>query len=227
MAKKAASGAIEVGDESVSRREVRRQLRQDVGRTQLLDAAEEVFGEFGFHDTTLKAIAERAEFSVGSVYTFFENKDDLFLSVLLRRGSEFVPGMQDAVDRGATPLEELHQLVDFEVGFFRQNPHFGRLYLRSGSIALPVVEVAVSPTLSENFQRAMEIQAGIFQRGQKAGELRDGDPFVLARLLSGLISAYQSLDPAVVLGDPGASERLGLDALHEIVDGAFRRGARR
>jgi AcrR family transcriptional regulator len=226
MAKKAGSTSDEASDERVSRREQRRQLRQDVGRTQLLDAAEEVFGEFGFHDTTLKAIAERAEFSVGSVYTFFENKDDLFLSVLLRRGAEFVPGMQHAVDRGDTPLAELHELVDFEVGFFRQHPHFGRLYLRSGSIALPVVEVPVSPGLSENFQQAMDIQAGIFERGQEAGELCDGDPLVLARLLSGLISGYQALDPAVVLGEPGAPERLELARLHQIVEGAFRRSHR-
>src|SRR5688500_14139506 len=85
--------------QAASRREQRRLLHQDLSRAQLLDAAEEVFGEKGFHDTTLKEIAELAEFSVGSVYSFFENKDDLFPNVFLRRGSEFLPGM-DAVVNG-------------------------------------------------------------------------------------------------------------------------------
>ena len=76
--------------QATSRREQRRQLHQDLSRTQLLDAAEEVFGAKGFHETTLKEIAELAEFSVGSVYSFFENKDDLFLNVFLRRGEEFL-----------------------------------------------------------------------------------------------------------------------------------------
>ncbi|MEY2448468.1 MAG: hypothetical protein QOH79_1944, partial [Acidimicrobiaceae bacterium] len=57
-----------------SLREERRLRQQEVGRTQLLDAAEEVFGQKGFHDATLKEVAELAEFSVGSVYSFFENK---------------------------------------------------------------------------------------------------------------------------------------------------------
>jgi hypothetical protein len=68
----------------------------------------------------------------------------------------------------------------------------------------------------------MDSEADVFRRGQKAGLLRDGDPVVLARLFTGLIYSYQSLDPAVV-SDDDTSERLSLDALHEIIDGAFRR----
>jgi AcrR family transcriptional regulator len=207
---------------TASRREQRRQLHQDLSRTQLLDAAEEVFGAKGFHDTTLKEIAELAEFSVGSVYSFFANKDDLFLHVFLRRGDEFLPGMQAAAEEGDDPVAQLHALVDYEVGFFRRHPHFGRLYLRTSSSSLPGVELPPSRTLAANFQRAMDIQAGIFGRGQAAGVLRAGDPHVLGRLFTGLVAAYQSTDPAVVSDDP--TERLPLTDLHEIVDRAFGTG---
>jgi TetR/AcrR family transcriptional regulator len=206
-----------------SRREQRRLQHQDLSRSQLLDAAEEVFGAKGFHETTLKEVAELAEFSVGSVYSFFENKDDLFLNVFLRRGAEFLPGMEEAVAGPGTPGEHLHRLVDFEVGFFRQHKHFGRLYLRSSSTAVPPPQVQVDEALQANFARAMAIQADVFVRGQQAGEFRDGDPQVLARLLSGLVATFQLLDPAVVSDDADADERLPLDTLHEIVDGAFRR----
>jgi branched-subunit amino acid ABC-type transport system permease component len=63
-------------------REERRQLHQQLSRTQLLDAAEEIFGQKGFHDTTLKESADRADFSVGSVYSFFENKEDLYAALI-------------------------------------------------------------------------------------------------------------------------------------------------
>ena len=204
-----------------SRREQRRQLHQDLSRAQLLDAAEEVFGAKGFHDTTLKEIAELAEFSVGSVYSFFENKDDLFLNVFARRGAEFMPGMEAAAEAGVDPLAQLHGLVDYEVGFFRRHPHFGRLYLRASSASLPGVELPLSKTTADNFERAMEVQAGVFRRGQAAGVLRDGDPHVLGRLLSGLVASFQSTDPAVVGDDPDA-ERLPLVDLHDIVERAFR-----
>ncbi|HEX8804355.1 MAG TPA: TetR/AcrR family transcriptional regulator [Acidimicrobiales bacterium] len=207
---------------AASRREQRRLHHQDLSRNQLLDAAEEVFGAKGFHETTLKEVAELAEFSVGSVYSFFHNKDDLFLNVFLRRGAEFVPGMEEAVAAGGTPVEQLHRLVDFEVGFFRRHKHFGRLYLRSSSTAMPPPQIQVDDALQANFQRAMEIEADVFRQGQRTGDLRDGDPLVLARLLSGLVATFQLLDPAVVSDDAGAPERLSLDTLHEIVEGAFR-----
>ncbi len=210
------------GSPAASRREQRRLLHQDLSRTQLLDAAEEVFGEKGFHETTLKEIAELAEFSVGSVYSFFENKDDLFLHVFLRRGSEFLPGMEAVMAGEGSPLEVLHALVDFQIGFFRLHPHFGRLYLRSANGNQPGPETPDSPDLDANYRRAMDAQSELFRRGQRAEELRDGDPVVLGRLFTGLILAYQSLDPAVV-SDDVTGERLSLGALHEIVDGAFRR----
>ncbi|MGH9111666.1 MAG: TetR/AcrR family transcriptional regulator, partial [Acidimicrobiales bacterium] len=83
--------------EQASRREQRRLQHQDLSRSQLLDAAEEVFGRKGFHEATLKEVAELAEFSVGSVYSFFDNKDDLFRQIFVRRGDEFMPALREAL----------------------------------------------------------------------------------------------------------------------------------
>jgi len=209
------------GSSGTSRREQRRLLHQDLSRSQLLDAAEEVFGAKGFHDTTLKEIADLAEFSVGSVYSFFDNKDDLFLNVFLRRGEQMLPGMQAIVDGDGTPTDKLHRLVDYEVGFFREHPHFGRLYVRSATATAPSTELPDSSSLSRNFTSAMAMHASIFEAGQRSGELRSGDPTVLARLLTGLVSSYQSVDPAV-MSDDDTTERLPMDTLHQIIEGAFR-----
>ncbi len=211
------------GADAASRREQRRLLQQDLSRAQLLDAAEEVFGAKGFHETTLKEIADLAEFSVGSVYSFFDNKDDLFLNVFLRRGSQFLPGMRATAEGAGSPLETLHALADYEVGFFRAHPHFGRLFLRSASTVVPVPDVLESNELGGNFEIAMQTQADVFRKGQKSGVFRAGDPVVLARMFSGLVSSYQSLDPAVVADDPGEAERMPIEELHAIIDGAFRR----
>jgi TetR/AcrR family transcriptional regulator len=205
-----------------SRREQRRQQHHELSRNQLLDAAEEVFGAKGFHDTTLKEVAELAEFSVGSVYSFFENKDDLFLQVFLRRGDELLPAMEEVATSDDPPLAQLRRLVDLEVGFFRQHRHFARLYLRSSpSSSLPPMPVYEG--FKANFQRAMQLQADVFRRGQKLGELRDGDPYVLARMLSGIVATYQLLDPATGSDDAVPGGGMPLDDLHEIVAGAFRR----
>jgi AcrR family transcriptional regulator len=203
-----------------SRREERRLLQQDLSRSQLLDAAEEVFGRKGFHETTLKEVAELAEFSVGSVYSFFESKDDLFRQIFLRRGEEFMPGMHAVLDPDGEPVAQLHALVDFQVGFFRRHPRFGRLFLRHSSATMPSDDREVDVVVGRRYDEAMQLQAALFARGQAAGVLRAGDPEVLARLFSGLISAYQALDPAVVSDDVDG-ERFPLQDLHDLVGRAF------
>ena len=205
-----------------SLREERRLRQHEVSRTQLLDAAEEVFGRKGFHDTTLREVAELAEFSVGSVYSFFESKDDLFRQIFVRRGEDFMASLHATLDgRKASPLEQLHALVDFEIGFFREHPRFGRLYLRYSSATSLSAERDVDVVVRERYEEAMRMQASVFRRGQRAGVMRKGDAQVLARLFSGLMSAYQALDPAVVADEPHPRERLPLAELHDIVERAF------
>jgi TetR/AcrR family transcriptional regulator len=202
-------------------REQRRTQRQDVSRGQLLDAAERVFGEKGFHDSSLKEIAQLAEFSVGSVYSFFDGKDDLFRQMFVRRGAEFMLGMRTLLEAEGTASEKLHHLVDFQIGFFRRVRPFGRLLLRYGNGALLSQPNELDALIAHNFVESMELQSELFAAGQGAGEFRAGDTTVLAHLFSGLIAAYQSVDPSVMSDDLDAAELLSLPELHQLIDRAF------
>lgn len=65
----------------MSKRERIRPLREDV-RTGVLDAARDVFAEVGYHRASLEAIARRAGYSKGAVYSNFDSKDDLFFALV-------------------------------------------------------------------------------------------------------------------------------------------------
>lgn len=54
----------------------------EANRQAVLGAARRHFEEFGFHGSSLDAIAEAAGFSKGAVYSRFASKDDVFLAVL-------------------------------------------------------------------------------------------------------------------------------------------------
>jgi AcrR family transcriptional regulator len=211
-----------VPDAGATRRQQRRVQRQDLSRTQLLDAAEEVFGRKGFHDTTLKEVAERAGFSVGSVYSFFESKDDLIRQVYRRRGDEFMPALHGIIESTGSEIEILHQVVTFQVEFFRSHPHFGRLYLwHSGRVLGSDGSAPLDETTAARLEEALGLQADLFARGQRAGLLRSGDPAALSRMFSGLIGAYQEMDPATTSDDPDATELFPLADLHDLITRAF------
>jgi AcrR family transcriptional regulator len=210
-----------VRQEHASPRELRRRRHQELSRGQILDAAEAVFSRKGFHDATVKEIGALAEFSVGAVYSFFENKEDLFRQIYLRRGAQFMDGMRRVLADAGGAREHLHLLADYQVQFFRDHADFGRLFLRASGAGLGDLGSTVDHAIAENYTEAMNLQAKLFREGQDAGALREGDPEVLAMLFSGLVSAYQASDPVVVAGAPAGTERMPLAELHEILDAAF------
>lgn len=53
-------------------------------RDRILDAAEDVFNESGYSNTTLNEIAEAAGVTRGAIYWHFKNKEDLFQAMCLR-----------------------------------------------------------------------------------------------------------------------------------------------
>jgi len=213
-------GPLTAGDDN-GRREQRRTQRQDLSRGQLLDAAERVFGEKGFHDASLREIAELAEFSVGSVYSFFDGKDDLFRQMFVRRGAEFMLGMHAVLEAEGTATEKLHMLIDFQIGFFRRLRPFGRLLLRYGNASLLSDPNELDAVIANNVAESMGLQSALFAAGQTTGEFRAGDATVLAHLFSGLMAAYQSVDPSIMSDGTDTGERLSLPELHQLVARAF------
>ena len=201
----------------------RRREKDRVGREHLLDAAEHVFGRKGFHEATLKEVAERAEFSVGAIYGFFEGKDDLFAHVLERQGSALLERQQAALAAGGSALEKLHRLVDVQLDYFRERPDFYRVFQRELGGASWSLRASLNERGYERYRSVLDFEEGVFAEGVAAGELRDEDPEVLAALFSGLMAAYIA-QWVHALDDDGTSSietRYPVDQLHATVERAF------
>ena len=201
----------------------RRKEKDRVGREHLLDAAEHVFGRKGFHEATLKEVAERAEFSVGAIYGFFEGKDDLFAHVLERQGSALLERQQAALAEGGTALEKLHRLVDVQLAYFRERPDFYRVFQRELGGATWTFRASLNERGYERYRAVMDFEAALFAEGVAAGELRDEDPEVLAALFSGLMAAYIA-QWVHALDDDGVSSidtRYPVAQLHATIERAF------
>ncbi|MER5258202.1 TetR/AcrR family transcriptional regulator [Streptomyces sp. NPDC002855] len=61
-----------------------RQVRAELTRQRILDAAARVFAEYGYAAGTTNRIAERAGVSIGSLYQYYPNKDAILVELLTR-----------------------------------------------------------------------------------------------------------------------------------------------
>ena len=78
-----------------------RQARRAAARkSQIINAAAHLFAEKGFHRTTTRDIADAADVSEGTLYNYFESKDDLLLDIMDMLDD--LPSNADQIDQMAS-----------------------------------------------------------------------------------------------------------------------------
>jgi AcrR family transcriptional regulator len=80
-------------------------------RQQLLDVALEVFGEHGFHPTSMNDVAEAAGVTKPVLYQHFRSKRDLYREVLTDVGAHLLDEITKATTAATSPHEQV------ELGF--------------------------------------------------------------------------------------------------------------
>lgn len=88
-----------------------RTLEPAVRRTQILRAAAEVFGQTGFHTARISDIAERAGVAQGTIYRFFESKEDL-AAALVSAGLEQMKALAGVTLAEAVAAGEPEKALD-------------------------------------------------------------------------------------------------------------------
>jgi AcrR family transcriptional regulator len=169
-----------------SPREERRRVRLETTRSQVLDAAEQIFASAGFHATTIKAIAAQCEIAVGTLYTLFDDKNSLFEAVLRRRGAMLRASTEAKAAEPGPCDTTLVELADLQIRFFREHPDWTAVasMLMSGSRG------AVPGLYESGHKVVADIHAGVIERGQREGTIRDGDPMALAQIFLSMLETF-------------------------------------
>jgi AcrR family transcriptional regulator len=75
-------------------------------RRAVLEAAKEIFLEKGFYSASIRNIAEKIEYSPGTIYLYFKDKNDIF-HALHEEGFTKLLGMMQPLQHVANPMERL------------------------------------------------------------------------------------------------------------------------
>jgi AcrR family transcriptional regulator len=99
----------------------RKERNKQEMRRLILETAKRLFVEEGFEKVTLRRIAEAIEYSVGTLYLYFSDKDEI-LYALHSEGFEELYQRQQRVLAIADPLERLRQHVHIYLAFALEQP---------------------------------------------------------------------------------------------------------
>ncbi|MET7768355.1 TetR/AcrR family transcriptional regulator [Nocardia sp. NPDC005366] len=166
-------------------------------RSQVLDVAEHAFASAGFHNTSIKSIAERCEIAVGTIYTLFEDKDSIYEAVLRRRGAALHALTEAKASESGPADTTLVQLAELQIRYFREHSDWAELASALGSGARVAPPGAGSSHLYEvGHQVVADVLADVMARGQREGRIRDGNPQALALIFLGMLETFHRIDNA-------------------------------
>jgi len=188
----------------------RRERRVAARRIQILDAAARLFAEKGFHRTTTKDIAEAADVSEGTLYNYFENKEDMLLGIMSRlsESQHLTPSLIWSIPDDARQF--LFTMLCQRKEFVEQN----------GNMLQSVFsEILVDPDLRRQYYQELlvpnfELLEAHLHARRDLGQIRDVDLPMAGRILIALTTGLFFLD---VLGDPMVKDHW-VELAHLITD---------
>jgi AcrR family transcriptional regulator len=141
-------------------------------RRRLLEAAERVFAELGYHDASIVKITESAGVSQGTFYLYFTGKQGIFDLLVEDLNTRLRRAMSEASVKGETRMEK--ERLGFEA-FFRFTAEHPALYrvIRQAEFASPGM-------LRLHYERLAEGYIEGLRTASDAGEIEIGDPVVTA-----------------------------------------------
>lgn len=154
-------------------------------RRKVLEAARDLFNEIGYEETTIRAVAERAGVSVGSVFTTFASKADVLSQVMDDRVDALYRELEHVARhmRGSV-LDRLCSLFAIHYDFECRRV---RLFLAHIAASFsPSLESSTVPYGRNERFKVMIIE--MLREGQTKGEVRDDADLDL--ILDTLMGAY-------------------------------------
>ncbi len=148
-----------------------REQQKQATRQKVIDAARDLFDSEGYEETTIRAIAERAGVSVGSVFTTFASKAEILGEIMNERIEQLRVELEKVVPhlRGSL-VDRLSAFTAIHYDFQMRRP---KLYLAYLSVsfherrARGFVRMGSSPALRAPMR---EIFAGAIERGEIGAE---------------------------------------------------------
>jgi len=164
-------------------------------RQEILAAATRLFTTLGYGGTTMQAIAEEAEFSVGYLYRHFPGKEELLREIMAEH-FELMRGIRREVrnDPAFTPLEAVRHELILVCEHLNDYPGLLAIFRSSDGI-----ESELKDQLCSEFRREDEHQ---LRKAMELGEIEHGDPVLLAAAFDGVFWGLVQL-----IQDSGRPER--------------------
>ncbi|MBE0669468.1 MAG: TetR/AcrR family transcriptional regulator [Anaerolineales bacterium] len=160
----------------------------EMTRIAIEDAAVELFLEHGYHATSMRQIAERADLALGGIYNHFKSKDEIFEAIIVDKHpyKKILPLILEA--EGESMEDFLGHAARVVIKELTSQPYYIKLMLIeiaefNGAHGAALIK-EIGPKLLPVFERIVKTR----------NYLRVSNPAVLMRSFIGMVVSYMITD---------------------------------
>ena len=150
----------------------------------IIEAATKVFAKNGFYQSKIAQIAKEAGVADGTIYIYFENKDDILISLFEEQMKVVLDNMALQVAKIDDPAEKLEKFASTHLGLIEMNKDMAEII----QVELRQSGKFMKEYKNERFMEYLDIIGDIIIEGQKSGIFKkDVIPGVAKRAFFGAL----------------------------------------
>jgi TetR/AcrR family fatty acid metabolism transcriptional regulator len=155
---------------------------------EILEAARRVMARYGMQGTTVDRVAEEAKVAKGTIYLYFQSKDELVHAAVLEGLREMVAETVRSDDPSMPPLDRIRNLILAQYRIQASNQDFLKTLIIGNSL-----DIEVESQAGRDFMRVyagyLDFVASVLQDAIDRGAIRAIDSqfagFMLGELITG------------------------------------------
>jgi AcrR family transcriptional regulator len=183
---------------------------KEEAKSRILDAANKVFAEKGYHEATMDDIAKRLGVSKGAIYLYFSSKEDLFEEMCKTAPQAFKEILFSSFRDEANPIQSATEFFDKMLKLSASNPGLSFEIISEASR-----NPSLKRILRQNHEEYERVLTSFLAEGRKRKIV--GDNLDIRSLANALIALWNGLETLLVSGLPvDEARRAWLEALKAI-----------
>jgi TetR/AcrR family fatty acid metabolism transcriptional regulator len=143
----------------------------------IIDAAVRVIAKQGYHNAQVSKIAKEAGVADGTIYLYFENKDDILISLFNEKMGQFIETCRERIAEAESIEQKLYVLVHAHLSQLSQNPELAKVTQIELRQSNPEISQGIGAVMKQYFNLIDDV----IREGIAQGALRSGMDVRLAR----------------------------------------------
>jgi len=159
-------------------------------KEEILATTLKLFSDKGFHNVSMQEIAEQSEFSVGTLYKFFESKKALFAELIGSCAHRVSDILIPILDEKADEKRKITSYIEAHKQIIEEYASSIRLYLSQNLQSVLTLGPDVEPETDAVREVIRQKLSDVFKSGMRNGIFKSVDPWITTLSLSAILESF-------------------------------------